>query len=389
MTSVPRIVVVDPAYNVARIVRGALTLLSRPHILVEVPTAEDALEEVKRSSIDLAVTAYQIAGKMHGIDLALQICHESLGTPVIVLAEDGDPQIDPAALAEAPFHYFVRPVAEPFLRGLRIALDGEAAAQVEEEVQLTPGADLGPVPAIDLDELRDIIGSLVRDVGAMGAVLADRTGRILFETGAIGYIDRETLSAILGPSFAHSAAISPLIGGDAWAMHYYDGERLDVFGLGLGIHYFMCLIFEGSNRGAFGAVTMFGRRAADQIIDKIGEAAYAAKKPEPLPPPKKKEKEKEKEKEPVPEASAVPPPPQEAEEVLALEALFDEQPGELVLEPVADFDPDELFGQSIDEGLANSLFAPDALSSLAATIAASEGERVGYDEAIDMGILDE
>jgi CheY-like chemotaxis protein len=381
MSSVPRIVIVDSTYDVARIVRGALTLLSRQHILIEAPTAEDALEEVKHSSIDLAVTAYQIPGKMHGIDLAHQICHESLGTPVIILAEDGDPQIDPAALAEAPFQYFVRPVAEPFLRGLRIALDGEAAVQIEE-TQSVPGIELGAVPPIDLSELRGIIGSLVRDVGAMGAVLADRTGRILFETGAIGYIDRETLSAILGPSFAHSAEISPLIGGDAWAMQYYDGERLDVFGLALGIHYFMCLIFEGSNRGAFGAVTMFGRRAADQIIEIIGEAAYAAKKPEPLPLPK------EEEKEPISELAA-PAPPEKAEEMAAFEALFDTQPGELVLEPMTDFDPEALFGQSVDEGLADSLFDPDALGDLAASIAASEGERVGYDEAIDMGILDE
>jgi CheY-like chemotaxis protein len=379
MSSVPRIVIVDPAYDVARIVRGALTLLSRQHILIEMPTAEDALEEVVRSSIDLVVTAYRIPGKLHGVDLAQQICHASLGTPVIVLADEQDPQIDPAALAEAPFQYFVRPVAEPFLRGLRVALDGEAAVEVEE-TQSTPGADLGPVPAIDIAELRGIIGSLVRDVGAMGAVLADRTGRILFETGAIGYIDRETLAVILGPSFAHAANISPLVGGDAWAMQYYDGERLDVFGLALGTHYFMCLIFEGSNRGAFGAVTMFGRRAADQMIDMIGEAAYATKKPEPLPPPKEKEPVQ------VPAAAA---PQEKVEEAAELEVLFEAQPGEAGLELVADFDPEALFGQSIDEGLADSLFDPDALGDLAASIAASEGERVGYDEAIDMGILDE
>ncbi len=383
MPSVPRIVVVDPSYDVARIVRGALTLLNRQHILIEAPTAEDTLEEVRHSAIDLVVTAYQIPGRMHGIDLAQQICHESLGTPVIVLADTDDPQIEAAALAEAPFQYFVRPVAEPFLRGLRIALDGEVAVQAEETQAAVPvGTDLGPVPSIDVEELRGIIGSLVRDVGAMGAVLADRTGRVLIETGAIGYIDRETLAAILGPSFAHAAQISPLIGGDAWAMQYYDGERLDVFGLALGIHYFMCLIFEGSNRGAFGAVTMFGRRAADQMIDMIGEAAYAEKKLEPLPQPK--------EKEPVPVAAAPAPRPQErVEEAAELEALFDAQPGEPMLEPVADFDPDALFGQSIDVGLADSLFDENALSDLAASIAASEGERVGYDEAIDMGILDE
>ena len=52
-------------------------------------------------------------------------------------------------------------------------------------------------------------------------------------------------------------------------------------------------------------------------------------------------------------------------------------------------DLDALFGQSIDEGLADSLFDPDSLSDLAASLVSDDGERVGYDEAIDMGILDE
>jgi hypothetical protein len=378
MSAVPRIVVVDPTYDVTRIMRGALTLLNRQYILIEVPTAEDALVEVLRTAIDLVVTAYRIPGKMHGIDLANQIRRESLDTAVMVLADEEDPQIDPAALAEAPFQYFMRPVAEPFLRGLRIVLDGEAAVLAEEETISAPGLDLGPVPAINVESLRGTIGALMRDVGAMAAVLADRTGRVLIETGATGYIDRETLAVILGPSFARAADISPLIGGDAWAMHYYDGERFDVFGLAIGIHYFVCLVFEGSSR-AFGPVTMFGRRAVDQMIGMIGEAAYLTKKVEPIPQPKAPEPE------PVVAAPAVPEP---AEEMAELEALF-ETAGEPGAGVSADFDPDALFGQSIDPSLADSLFDPDALGDLAAEMDARDGERVGYDEAVNMGILDE
>jgi CheY-like chemotaxis protein len=381
MSSIPRIVVVDASPVIARIMHGAMALLSRQYILIEVPTAEDAWDEVLRSDVALLVTAYGIPGEMDGIQLATRISHESLGTPVIVLAEENDPLLDRQTLEEAPFQYFVRPVAEPFLRGLRVALDGEAAV-ASEEAKPAPEMDLGPIPPINVNKLSDIVMPLVRDVGAMGVILADRTGRVLVDQGATGYIDREKLAVIMGPAFARSAEISPLVGGNAWTMHYYDGERLDVFGLSLGIHYFMCLIFEGSNRGAFGAVTMFGRRAADQMIEMIGEAAYLLKKPEPLLPPKDEE----------PVAKVVEPPARKkkkSDEVAAVPVPAATRPVGPAAEPVAAIDVDALFRQSIDENVAASMFDPEALSDLAASLLSDEEERVGYDEAIDMGILDE
>jgi CheY-like chemotaxis protein len=380
MPSIPRIVVVDASPVIARIIHGALALLSRQYILIEVPTGEDAWEEVQRSDAALLVTAYQIPGEMNGIQLATRISHESLGTPVIVLAEENDPRLDRQALEGAPFQYFVRPVGEPFLHGLRIALDGEAAVAAEE-TEPASETDLGPIPPINVNKLRDIVVPLMRDVGAMGVILADRTGRVLIDQGATGYIDREKLAVIMGPAFARSADVSPLVGGNAWTMQYYDGERLDVFGLALGIHYFMCLIFEGSNRGAFGAVTMFGRRAADQMIEMIGDAAYLIKTPEPLPP-----------EEPEPVAEVVEPPVRKrkkTEEVPAALVPEKTRPVEPEAEPIAAIDVDALFRQNIDESLAASMFAPEALSDLAASLIPDEEERVGYDEAIDMGILDE
>jgi len=327
------------------------------------------------------VDAYRIPGSMHGVDLATRLSRDSLGTPVIVLADEGDPLLEPQALKDAPFQYYMRPVAEPFLRGLRIALDGEEAIAVEEH-EAKSESDLGPVPAIDVNRLRDIVASLTRDVGAMGIILADRTGRVLIDQGATGYVDREKLAAILGPSFGRSADVSPLVGGNAWTMQYYDGERLDIYGLALGVHYFMCLIFEGSSR-AFGSVTVFGRRAADQIIDLIGDAAYSVKKPEPLPLPKQEVVE-----EPPKPVVEEPVRKKKKKETVELAAMLDAA-AEPATPVAANIDMDALFGQSIDEGLAASMFDPDSLSDLAETLASGGGERVGYDEAIDMGILDE
>ncbi|NDJ76554.1 MAG: response regulator [Chloroflexi bacterium] len=376
MPSVPRIVVVDQSVDVARIVRGAFALLNRQYILVEVPAAEDVLEEVQNSTIALVVTAYDIPGEMNGIDLARRISHLSLETPVIVLAEPGDQEED---IGDAPFQYFMRPVAEPFLRGLRIALDGEAALAGERQPDAPSRPDLGPVPALDVDGLRADIVQLMRDVGAMGIILADRNGRVLVDEGATGYIDREKLAVILGPAFSRAADVSTLVGGNAWTMHYYDGERLDVFGLSLGVHYFMGLIFDGSNRPAFGPVTMFGRRAVDQMIKMIGEAAWAVKTPEAKP---KREKAATRPK-------SAPPATTGKKKKAVAEAPPQPAAGETELEPLAEFDPDLLFGQDVDESAADDMFAPDALENLAATILTEEGDRVGYDEAKELGILEE
>lgn len=390
MPPIPRIVVVDADHNIAPIVRGALALLSRQYIMVEVPSSEDALEEVANSSIDLVVTAYRCAGEMHGVELATRICHKSLGTPVIVLADEGDPQLEVDALEDAPFQYFVRPVAEPFLRGLKVALDGETVL-AEENEPAGDTLDLGPVPKLDLDEVNTIVADLMRDAGAMGIILADRTGRVLIHHGATGYIDRETLAVLLGPMFARVAEVGPLVGGRAWTMHYYNGERLDVYSLALGLHYMMCLVFEASNRRALASVMLYGRRTADQIIELMGDTAYAVKKAEPLPPPRA---EKRPRTEPV---TIVAEPESVADEAAAAsqeESLDDLEAAlaaadEPSLEPVQDFDPEALFGQAVDESLADTMFDPDTLGDLAESIVPDEDERVGYDEAIDMGILDE
>ncbi len=375
MRSIPRIVVVDAVGEVARIVRGALALLNRQFVLVEVPSPTEALAEVENTAIDLVVTAYQIPGPMHGIELADHIAHESLGTPVIVLSEEHDPQPDPQALANAPCQYFVRPVAEPFLRGLRIALDGEAAVAAEEH-RLTPSVDYGPLPPLDTEKVRDMVIGLIRDVGAMGIIVADRTGRVLVDEGATGYVDRETLAAILGPMFARVVEISPLIGGPAGALHYYNGERLDVYGLALGYHYLMFLVFEGENRRAMASVMLYGRQAANQLIEMLGEDAYRLQSTETQPVA------------PAPAETKRPPRPPEPAAPVRAEASAPAQET-VPAEAVPDLDVEALFAQPIDEGLADSLFDPEELSNLAETIQSDDETHVGYDEAIDMGILDE
>lgn len=372
---VSRIVVVDATPDMARIVRGAMALLSRSYILVEVPTAEAALDETVSARVDLLLAAYRAPGTMNGVELARRIAQQTPAIPVIVLADANDPIPSPEDLAAASCQFFMRPVAESFLRGLRAALNGERVV-AEVAAPASDGA-LEPVPPLDGESLRGMVGDLVRDVGALGAILADRTGRMVVDVGATGTLDREKLVALVGPGLLRAGMVGPLVGGDAWAMHYYDGERLDVFGLALGVHYFLCLLFEGTNRGAFGPVMMYGRRVADQIIQMQGPVAYQTRPAEASP-------------------VRTEPEPAPSLQTAARPSLKDERnadPGAESLEQLAaemdELDLDALFGQMVDESLAESTFHPDALGRLAASLGSDDPSRVDYSDAIDMGILED
>ncbi|MEW6578419.1 MAG: hypothetical protein AB1435_04410 [Chloroflexota bacterium] len=379
---VPRIVVVDATPDMARIVRGAMALLSRPYILVEVPTAEAALDEAVSARVDLLLAAYRTPGTMNGVELARRVAQQTPAIPAIVLADAGDPIPAPEDLAATSCQFFMRPVAESFLRGLRAALNGERVTAAEVPALASDGA-LEPVPPLDAEPLRGIVGGLVRDVGALGAILADRTGRIVVDVGATGALDREKLVALVGPGLARAGMVGPLVGGNAWAMHYYDGERLDIFGLALGVHYFLCLLFEGTNRGALGPVMMYGRRVADQIIQMLGSAAYQARPAE------------------MPSASDVEPgltrhAPAPSTQTSSMPSVRDEHGADPEVESLEELaaetdelDLDALFGQMVDESLAASAFDPDDLGHLAASLGSDDPNQVDYSDAIDMGILDD
>ena len=188
----------------------------------------------------------------------------------------------------APVYHLVRAAdGERFVRVLRAVLDGEELASLAAPAAPAAiGPDLGPIPALDLGQMTDILSGMLPDVGAMAILLLDRSGAVLKELGAVGYLDRDRLATTLTPVFSNMVSIGPLVGGTRpQAIHYYDGDEFDIFVLAIGLHHYVCLVFEGAaGSRAFGAVTMYGRRAVQEMLDLIGDAAFAIKSPAPQAP---------------------------------------------------------------------------------------------------------
>jgi DNA-binding NarL/FixJ family response regulator len=388
MASLPRVITVDPTWSVSRLVRAAIELLEGSIIQVDVPGSMEALEEVSRGGYHVLVTSLQIDRQMKGFELALRVRQSSPDTAVVILADEDDQEIDEETRTSSPFIYLRRPVdVAQFVRVLTAALKGEDVfeAFMTPEAAAAPEApDLGLVPALDLKVGAVVIEKLLTDVGAMAIVLSSRAGEVLLERGAVGYIDRERLTHALLPSVRTMIAMGDLVGGHPAVLQFFDGEEYDVFVLSIGFHHFLSLVFDGQmgNR-QFGAVTRFGRRAAEDLKALLGASAFLIQPSVPATEAPRRKTTRAAEPEPEPEEVAP----------IALKAeTWDETPAEpepeaMQLEPISNFDPSifDALGQ-LDSADADDFFNPEKLAEIANESRRGRGP-ISYDEARELGIV--
>src|SRR5690606_10708769 len=105
--------------------------------------------------------------------------------------------------------------------------------------------------------------------------------KVLLERGNVGVINREKLANVMIPAVLTNIEAREVLGGQTSAIQFFDGENHDVFVLTVGLHHFLCVIFDGQQGSRqFGAVTRFGRRAAEDLIALIGAGAFFIEKRE-------------------------------------------------------------------------------------------------------------
>ncbi|MBZ0275194.1 MAG: hypothetical protein K8I60_03565 [Anaerolineae bacterium] len=388
MASLPRILTIDPTWTIARVVRAATDLVDRAVIQVDVPGGSDALDEINRGGAKLAITTWELGDDMNGLELALRIKQTLPDTAVIILGDVTDPDdLDEETLAESPFVYLHRPVdIHQFMRVLVAGLDG---TDIFEALHPPVGTaalvlDRGPVPMIDADNAQTITKRLMSDVGAMAIVMANRSGQVVLEQGAVGYLNRDQLVNALMPMMTTTLEMSTLVGGQAQNIQFYDGEDKDVFVFSVGLHYFLCLAFDGqAGQRQFGVVNTFGRRAVQDLVMLLGPMAWQVQAPKPV-----EESRQRKDKHSTQTLEAVANEPLETL-IPRTEAPLPE-PEPLHLDPIsADlFDPSFLDGlDKLDTSNADDLFDPDKLAEMANQKGGGRSKTVSLEDAESLGLL--
>jgi len=383
MPSLPRVITVDPTQNISRIIRSATDLLGISIIQVDAPSGADALEELRHSDANLMITSWELDDEMQGLILALEVKKIAPQTSVLILANEDDPEtVDEETEGEQPFVYLRRPVdihqlLRVFIAGLKNENIIEAARPVAGNAATI--IDHGPLPPLNLQNARTIIKQMLVDVGAMAIILSARNGEVLLEDGAPGYLDRELLTKALIPTVMTTIEMSPLVGGQAQTIHFYDGDDKDVFVLSVGLHHFMCVVYDGqAGSRQFGSITRYGRRAAQDLIALLGASAFLIQ-PSETPkvaavghPTVSKRKTATNEVEKVELELAVKPEVQVPE------------PEHVKLDPIQNFDLG-LFDQLMDSSAADDMFDIDRLAEMVNT--GTGRKEISFDEAIELGVL--
>lgn len=397
MAPLPRILTVDPSGSISHQVRSAYDLLDRPVIQIDVPTGGAALEELQRMPCDAVIAAWVSDEKIPGWQLAAEIKQISPKTNVVLVADFSDPDLDDETIETSPFVYFRRPMqADAFLRVLDAISTGDDPfeAQKPPVMAARPAAnngapDFGPVPSINLNNAAGVLDMLLADLNALAILLSTRSGEVLLERGTIGEIDRHDLTSSLLPAVVSSLNLRETVGGNIATLQFYDGQDFDVYVVTVGLHHFMCILFDGDKGSrALGAVSRFGRRTAEDLIALIGAEAWLMIRPDMMeerrqPPAQPRRR--------IPPTTPLPPLEDDMPELAPsnLKTFTQEaeavEPDEPKVEAIDDLDFDILFSVSVDGG--DDLFDDfDALAELAR----DEGRKgtLNADQARELGLLD-
>ena len=398
MPSLPRIITVDPLGTIAQHVRGALDLMDRLVIQIDVPSALDALEEAKRGNLQLVVSAWEPGDGMQGWELAAKLKQIAPDIAIVIVADYDDTELDDEIRSASPFVYFKRPfeVAQ-FLRVLGTALEGGdifQAARPPESASTGKKESYSPVPDLNIERAKEIIHRLMTDLNAPAVLLMTREAQVLVEQGALGYLKRDELARRISPAVIANVELREMLGGNATTLQFYDGDDYDVYVLSVGLHHFMAVVFDGQ-RGAreLGAVSRYGRRASEDLIALLGADAWFIQRMlvQDLPEMPKESSAQRLRRTVAPKSN------REEEDVIVLERATITSTPEvapaLVEEPKlaaieGELDLDLLFaggGEMLD---ADDLFSLDKIEQLSRDDERSGAGKIGWDQARELGLLD-
>jgi CheY-like chemotaxis protein len=177
MNGVKKVLIVDDAKDIGRMIAAALATLD-PNLQVKViPSAEEAFIELSHETIDLLVIDIRLPG-ISGLELTRRVRSRNAGVKIIQISGINEPQIKEHAIEAGANAFFHKPLSmNDFLKATSNCLG----------IQPAPLPPVEPVPELKGDDntprLADMLTELRKTLGASAAGLINEGGHFVVLTG--------------------------------------------------------------------------------------------------------------------------------------------------------------------------------------------------------------
>ena len=234
-----RILIVEDQREVSRLLRSALETLEHDLVVIEIPSAEEAILESSRKKVDLLVSDYRLPG-MSGIELFHKVRKDHPLVKIILITGQTDPRIRKDVAEAGADAFFIKPVpiadfldaVERHLGLVETILPPEPIVIVEHETT---------------DSLPDLLAGLRQALAANAVLLLNDTGSILARAGNLPDSDNEmNLVSALIPIYSAGNKVARIIGQKApsnW--HVFEGGQYDLVFVPVGSAHAMLIIGKG------------------------------------------------------------------------------------------------------------------------------------------------
>lgn len=323
MADVKQILVVDDHFEMLEFLRSMLELSGQDYEVLAVPSAEEAMLELRRGNFDLLITDVRLPG-MSGFDLIRWGQKAKLKLPVIMITAYSSSQGRKEAADLGVAHYFQKPLeTDDVLTAVTQILHGG-----------TPPTGISSSTAVAFtltDDLRKRLETLRVDTGALQLLLSSIDGQVLHTIGAGPRLDLDKLSTIIARNVSDSYLLAEEIGSkQPFTLQYHAGARLELYCANIGKQYFLTMFFDAAaRRGRIGTIWVFAQRAIKEL------QSLLPNQPPKQAPPLVSSKPSRRRQSPITQPTAVkaPAPKQPTPPPVAPPPVVEAEPEEIVLVP--------------------------------------------------------
>ncbi len=122
----------------------------------------------------------------------------------------------------------------------------------------------------DIAELDSALGDLLAKSEAVAALIIDKGGPLIIQSGQAESFDTTTMAALAAGSFAATQAIAALVGEENFSSVYQQGEIHSVIVHNVDEHLLLIIIFKASQ--SVGAIKYFATSTVTQVANQIQRA---------------------------------------------------------------------------------------------------------------------